>query len=49
MLGLILVILGILLMLARGFGFAVSTRPNVDFGWIGAALAVIGFIVGIGH
>jgi len=43
MLATILIILGIILMVARGSGlFVFAAKPLVDLGWIGLALVCIG-------
>jgi hypothetical protein len=45
MLSTILIIIGILFMLARGFGFLVPTKPNMDLGWIGASFVAIAVLL----
>ena len=46
MLATILIILGVIFMIARGTGWIVlAVWPNLDLGWIGAALVVIGAVL----
>ena len=46
MLATILIIVGVILMLARGTGWLNFPKwPTLDVGWIGAALVVIGVVL----